>query len=246
MRRYFFLTIPILALLVFFTAKAHASIVYVSSNAATPVVATSTTLTISTTAGNLLVVSMKMSSTGSSPTIGDTAGNIWTLGTNLTTALPYTLKTWYAIAVSTVSDTITVSSTNNVATASMVDQFSGTATVNPLDASSTTDNGGSGQTICTTGPVTPAKNNELIWGDCGQETANSFGLTPGTGFTITTSTTRIGAQYKVQTTAQSVSSTITVGTSDGLAAAMMTFKAPSTPTAAPTRRIAHGIIRPSR
>jgi hypothetical protein len=217
------------AALIFIVPKAFAAITYVSSNVATSVVATSTTLTINTTAGNLLIVVMKMSSTGSSPTIGDTAGNTWTLGTLLTTALPYTFKAWYAIATSTVSDTITVSSTSNVATASIVNQFSGTATTTPLDASSTTDNGSSGQTVCTTGPKTPSQNNELIWGACGQETANSFVLTPGTGFTITATSTRLGTQYQVQTTAQAVSSTITVGASDGLAAAMMTFEAAATP-----------------
>lgn len=227
MKKNILLSLAFSSLLIFgFVQNAFAVPIYISStNDGAGAVATSVAMTaFNVTRGNLIIAFTKYSSNSAIPTIGDSAGNTWFRGTGATTTLPSSMWSWYAIATSTVSDTITVSTTVSAAIVPQADQFSGTATVSPLDASSTTNNGNSGVTSCTTGPVTPSHNGELIWGGCIQQSSNGFGLTPGPGFTMAASTTRTGSQYMIQTTSTPVSSTITVGTSDGLIAAMMTFQ----------------------
>ncbi len=215
-----------IALFLFLAPQTNASIAFVSSATST-VAAASTTFNIpafTTFAGNLLVVTVRLSNNSATTTVSDSVGNTFVRATVSTTTTPGQGEVFYAANIGAGTDTITVNFGASVGGVGQVEQYSGVATSTPVDTTSTANNGTGTGTSCASGAITPNNPNELIFGMCVQQTANTFALTPGGGFTLRGFTTRTGSQDMVQGSATTTSSTFTIGNSDGYIAAVVAFK----------------------
>ena len=187
------------------------------------------TVTISTTAGNLLVLLTSEGQNNSSTvTISDSAGQTWTqvngyVSSNATNQAAM----WYkenSAAVTSV--TATWSGGISTRISGMVFEISGAALSGSLDANVTDTNTGSVTTETSGSLTTTNANDILIYGV--RLSSNQTSFTAGSGYTIPTngSANRLGMEYQIVSSVQSgVTASIswsTAGNVDGFLAA---FKA---------------------
>src|SRR5229473_1176678 len=187
------------------------------------------TVTISTTAGNLLVLLTSEGQNNSSTvTISDSAGQTWTqvngyVSSNATNQAAM----WYkenSVAVTSV--TATWSGGISTRISGMVFEISGAALSGSLDVSVTDTNTGSVTTETSGSLTTTNANDILIYGV--RLSSNQTSFTAGSGYTIPTngSANRLGMEYQIVSSVQSgVTASIswsTAGNVDGFLAA---FKA---------------------
>lgn len=186
--------------------------------------------------GNLIVVAVTWDSTNTTTaTCSDNRGNTYanaTSGNN--TTLRQAMRVCYAanVAGGPTTVTVTFSATSSFRRIA-VSEYSGVATISPVDVTKT--NNGVGTTAVdnvTSTAATTTVNGDLIYGAV-MDNDGGASITAGTGFTERFDTgTGLAVQDRVQTTAGSIASTHTFSvTNRNYHAHMVAFKAaPTTPT----------------
>lgn len=201
---------------------------------------TSTTLAYGSnnSSNNLLVVISRTGGTTATITITDSCGNTWTNLTRFSVSgVGVTQAAWAVSACSsanTITDTLSTSTTLRMA----IYEFSGTATVSPVDFDSNA--GTSTGSAVSSASHTPAANNELIV-SFAAFSAGVNGVTAGSsGGTYTVQdqvpaapNTKLGVETLIQTTATATTGDMTI-TSDQWTAGMVFFK-PAGGAATPIR-----------
>jgi hypothetical protein len=197
----------------------------------TATAATSTTLTINTTKGNLLFVAFT-STAAISPTISDTASNTYTAqATNTTNSVLYS---WYTYNIAGGNITITISHSSGV-TAALVREYSNIlkiTAINPADKSAIASSA-TGTAAASGATSAIAEAQELVIGYV-SHTIAANGLTIGTGFnnlSTVSNTNILGVEDLIRDDLATQNGTMTIGGTGGpWAAAVITFKSthPST------------------
>ncbi len=149
------------------------AIAYVNSDADFNAATTSLTLTITPSAiGNLLVVGVDCAADASgvgSPAVSDTGGHTWNVCNEEFLDGPHhqTLASWYTLATTTSSITLTlVSNKPSDWISAVVDQFSGVHQTNPLDVHVESLPEGSASNPAVSSAMVPSVDNELVWAWC--------------------------------------------------------------------------------
>lgn len=199
---------------------AHAAISFVNANTSHITSGNAHAVSLSSvTTGNLLylVISTTVAgtcSTTSTSTPTDNVGNAWLLIASSSAGSSDCAQSWYAANVAGSSTiTINVSSTGSTAMAMSINQFSGVATSNPLDAS-TTKTVVTGSSITSNSYSTTNANDVVIGGGTytfSNTPAFTAGTTGGTAMTINPSSTLITGGANVNATMEYlvVSNTLT-------------------------------------
>jgi subtilisin family serine protease len=182
---------------------------------------------ISTTAGNLIIAFVRMSTTSQTVTLADNAGNTYVQAVKQpqnsdgSQACLFYAKNISGAAVNTV--TATFSSTNNHPWLAIY-EFSGLSTTNPLDQIASAQGNSTALNSGLTPPTTSA--NELIFGGSGLPASSSGKQTAGSGFTMlenNTATSRAVNEVMLLTSTGPYSATFTVSSSTNWSALVATF-----------------------
>lgn len=178
-------------------------------------VGTATTVTITTTTGNLLVLAVYegVNST-STMSVTDTAGNTWIQAGGYVTSSGDRFCMFYCPNhTSVTSVTATWSGSINATVPVVVIEFSGVATGTPLDANGTnpaTSSGTSAATSLTSGSLSTSNANDVLIFGLGIGTTNT-GMTPGLNYTLNTnaktSNQRCAITYRIVSTTQTNTTT---------------------------------------
>lgn len=190
--------------------------------------ATTDTVTISTTSGDLLVASIGVNST-SAPgvsSVTDTAGNTWVRAGSIAAGAGTGARTdiWYAAnATAVTSVTITVPSTTDIV--ANVSEYSGVSATSPLDTALTTTN--LATTSHASSSLTTSSNGELVITDLsylngGTVTATGSGWTSLTGSSINTKNSKYS--YQIAPSTGSFSQTWTSSTSTTSGSVIAAFR----------------------
>jgi len=185
-------------------------------------VATSLAFTTNTTAGNLIVVAIRVGPpTTTTVAVKDSNGNSYTLArSQVQTTDRHQTWVYYAnnIAAGPTTVTVTLSTTATLRVA--IHEYSGLNTVAPLDQTTSAQGNG---TAPTSGSVTTTAASELLFGM--GSSANAQSWTAGTGYAL-----RQAPAGKLETADQivaatgSVSASASLGASDDWTAIIVTFK----------------------
>jgi hypothetical protein len=195
---------------------------------------------ISNTAGNLILVFVRMSTTSQTVTLSDIAGNAYVQAVkqpqNADNSQSYLFyaKSISGAAANTV--TATFSSTNNHPWLAIY-EFSGLSTTNPLDKTASAQGKSAAPSSGPTPTTTSA--NELVFGANGLPSTYSGTQTAGSGFTMLekdTGSSRAGNELMLVTSTGSYSATFTVSSSPNWSALVATFAsgAPTPPVVTTT------------
>ena len=184
--------------------------------------ATSLAFTTNTTAGNLIVVAIRVGPpTTTTVAVKDSNGNSYTLArSQVQTTDRHQTWVYYAnnIAAGPTTVTVTLSTTATLRVA--IHEYSGLNTVAPLDQTTSAQGNG---TAPTSGSVTTTAASELLFGM--GSSANAQSWTAGTGYAL-----RQAPAGKLETADQivaatgSVSASASLGASDDWTAIIVTFK----------------------
>jgi hypothetical protein len=188
------------------------------------------------TGGNLIVVAVSWdSSSTASVTCSDNVGNTYSSALVANDTIN-TQALGICYAANSVGGTaITVTATFAVASTTRyiaIHEYSGVAVTSPADGSSSgVAVGSTAPDNVTSGSATTTVSGDLIFGAVVETAAGSTTISPGTNFTQRQNViSEVATQDRIQASAGSVASTMTFGTSQRYAAAMMAFKPLGTPT----------------
>ena len=195
---------------------------------------TSTTLTISTTNANDVIILDLLDGSGDSAAVVTSTSLTWTQHA-IVNPVGNTLERWFAIAASPLSgEVITVSGLSTVVTDISVYAISGANTVTPFDAG--------GPVTSTTGPdpfsITTVNPNTMVIAQMLEGVVNP--PTAGSGWTQIHSLFFYITEFQVRSTAGTVSVTLGTGAGDASGAvidAIVQASAPTPPLFLPSRRI---------
>jgi len=189
------------------------------------------------TAGNLIVVSVRMSSTSQTVTITDSTGNSYVDAVSQAqTSDGHQVHIFYAKNIKAGANTVTATfSATNKHPWLAVYEYSGLSTANPLDrtahaqGSSTSPN--SGASAITTNA------NELVFAAAGFPNSYSGTATAGGGYTLQqqdTGTSRAVTETTIVASTGTYAGTFTLSTSTNWSAVLATFVVPASGPGAPT------------
>jgi len=178
-------------------------------------VGTATTVTITTTTGNLLVLAVYEGVNATSTiSVSDTAGNTWTQVNSYVTSSGDRFAMLYSLGASSITSVTATWSGNISATVPVVViEFSGVATGTPLDSNAgnpATSSGTTNSTTLTSGALTTSNAVDVLIFGLGIGSTTT-GMTAGTNFTLnanaTTSNQRCSITYRIVAATQSGATT---------------------------------------
>lgn len=200
------------------TDTTHISLAFSSNNAA----------------GNLIVVGATYDTAGTTITCSDTQGNTYTTGPSIyLTNDQQWAGSCYAPNSKAGANTVTMTTSGAANFKALhISEYSGVATVDPVDVTSANQAVGTAATDnVTSGTATTKVDGDLIWSVLEQSNASPGTVTAGTGFTKrspaggTGGANELNTEDKVQTTAGPVAATYTFGTATkNYEAVMIAFK----------------------
>ena len=209
------------------TASAAIALVQASSTIGPNSTATNIAFPGNNTAGDMIIVSMRVATTMNTYRVGDTNGNTYTTSTNFTTSTPATRSiTWYALNIAGGANTVTVTSSGNTAKHVIISEFSGVAASGAADVVTTSTDKGAKGTALSSGSATTNFDGELIYGFGLADGSINMNWTAGAGFAIgnKATTTRAATEWMVQPAAGAISAPLTMSSSDNWMMEMSTFK----------------------
>jgi hypothetical protein len=192
------------------------------------------------TAGNLLVVAIRIGDKSASATVTDNDGNAWQQVDRRAEAgggVGDDLELWYVANASASPNsrpTVTVRSTVSASIRAVLAEYSGVLPSGPLDQHTT--NVGTSTSLSVSSAAT-SQANELVIGY--GEVANGSAFTPGNGYTLdggvpASPGTKLALQHRAASTSGSQSAGFTVTGSQPWAVGIATFKAAGVDTIPPT------------
>lgn len=204
-----------------------ASIAYVQGNSGGYTAVTSLTVPFASanTAGNLIVVTARVSAQGRTWTIGDTRGNAYILARQFNSSSDPNadLRVYYAYNIASGANTVSLSISGAAArVAATVREYAGFGTTNPLDQSAAAE--GSGANL-SSGALTTTATNELLVGFGTSSNQTTFGAGSGFGNLVENGIGRIASQDQIVGSVGSYTSTMTISPAYGWASMLVSFKA---------------------
>src|SRR2546425_1002010 len=169
--------------------RAQAGLVQTNSGTSgTSVLTYSVGFTSPLTASDLILVAIGTNSVGSTvSSITDTLGNTFAPATNLSTTaftpLQISEQIWWTSSKASGADTLTVPVSQAANLHMIVAEYSGVATVNPVDATSIGNSGTTTSTAVDSGPLATSTAGDLLFGHVVTGSLNHT-FTAGTGYTI--------------------------------------------------------------
>lgn len=242
----FFLGIALTLCLGLSVPRARAAITFVQATSTGDFVAQSvaqsnvtSTFGANTTSGDAIIVIAENGAnsdqvTGCRDTVNATSSYV--KATSIASGHGESASIWYALNITggtkpMVTCTMSVAQTFNYLA---IYEFSGVATTNAFDSSSTFEADNTTTTTLTTGTSTTNANGELIFGSLMGVSVNSWTFTPGTGFTTGINNgvaAGFASEYMIQPTAGAVSAWGTINPADDPMNMMATFEPPAVPSA---------------
>jgi cellulose synthase/poly-beta-1,6-N-acetylglucosamine synthase-like glycosyltransferase/transposase-like protein len=177
-------------------------------------------------AGNLIIVSMTLNSATLTASVADSQTN-----TYQTAIGPYTMGTarsyiFYAMNIKVGANTVTVSTSGSTNTKNQIFEYTGLATTNALDQTSTNTN--TGATAHNTGAaVTTTQANELLFANFINPTASTW--TEGADFTKREFSTRTITEERIVSSTGNYQGTASTNTSVNSIGMLATFSEPVVP-----------------
>lgn len=168
-------------------------------------------------AGSLLVCAITVYDSTKTPTVSDNLNGAWTQAVSYsnTAVLNHITRIFYFPNSAAGACTVTGSWTGAASSEIHQGEYSGAATVSPLDQTGT---GGASSGANQTSAMLPTVNGELVWGWCGFLGSGSL----GTGYTQVSNANSNLSEFLVQASAASIQATW--GGSGGFVAVAATFQ----------------------
>src|SRR3989441_5936258 len=215
--------------------RAQAGLVQTNSGTSgTSVLTYSVGFTSPLTASDLILVAIGTNSVGSTvSSITDTLGNTFAPATNLSTTaftpLQISEQIWWTSSKASGADTITVTVSQAANLHVIVAEYSGVATVNPVDATSIGNSGTTTSTAVDSGPLATSTAGDLLFGHVVTGGLNHT-FTAGTGYTLrqTTPTGASAIEDQWASTTGTYHGTFTLGAADYWICALVALKPPFT------------------
>jgi hypothetical protein len=187
----------------------------------------SVTFPIANTPGNLIIAFVRMSTTGQTVTLSDSAGNPYALAvTQAQSTDGHQVYVFYAKNIVGGANTITAtfSSTNNHPWLAIY-EYSGLSATNPLDQ--TAHAMGAGAAANSGATATTASANELVFAATGLPAGYKGTVTPGSGYVLLqqdTGTSRGANEAVIMSSTGSYAGTFSLGPGTNWSAVVATFK----------------------